>query len=123
MYIFEQMNLVEQRGLGFRTINELPVKYHLPLLVVTFENPYLVFTFPRNMDVLKEIAGNDKLKGLNIDELRGYEYVRLVKRITRKEYETHFGYDTKKAERHLKRMTELGLIERKGAGPGAYYEL
>jgi ATP-dependent DNA helicase RecG len=120
MYVFEQMDLVEQRGLGFQTINELPVKYHLPLPVVTFENPYLVFTFPRNMTVLKEITGNDKL---NEDELQGYEYIRHIKKITRKEYETQFGYDKKRAERHLKRMTELGLIQKKGNSTATYYEL
>jgi ATP-dependent DNA helicase RecG len=123
MYVFEQMDLVEQRGLGFQTINELPIKYNLPLPVVTFDNPYIIFTFPRSLGSLKEVAGNEKLKGLNIDELRGYEYIRLVKKTTRKEYETQFGYDTKKAERHLKRMTELRLIQKKGNSTATYYEL
>jgi ATP-dependent DNA helicase RecG len=123
MYVFEQMDLVEQRGLGFQTIKKLPVKYNLPLPVITFDNPYVVFTFPRTMNFLKEFTENDKLKELNTDELRGYEYIRLAKKITRKEYETQFGYDIKKAERHLKKMAELGLIKRKGAGPGVYYEL
>jgi len=123
MYIFEQMDLVEQRGLGFQTINELPVKYNLPLPVVTFDNPYLVFTFPRNLKALKEVAGNDKLKELNADELRGHEYIRLIKKITRKEYENQFGYDKKKAVRHLTKMEELGLIQKKGSGPSTYYEV
>jgi len=123
MYVFEQMDLVEQRGLGFQTINELPVKYNLPLPVITFEEPYIVFTFPRNMEDLKEISGNDKIKTLNADELRGYNYIRQVKKITRKEYEKQFGYDTKKAERHLKRMTELGLIDKKGSSSATYYEI
>ena len=123
MYVFEQMDLVEQRGLGFQTINELPAKYNLPLPVVTFDNPYLVFTFPRDLEALKEVAGNDKLKELNADEVRGYEYIRLVKKITRKEYENQLGYDTKKAERHLKRMTDLKLINKNGKGPDTYYEL
>jgi ATP-dependent DNA helicase RecG len=123
MYIFEQMDLVEQRGLGFQTINELPVKYNLPLPVVTFDNPYIVFTFPRSMEVLKEIAGNEKLKELNWDELRGFDYIRLVKKITRKEYETQLGYDKKKAIRHLVKMEELGLIKRKNSGPMTYYEI
>ena len=123
MYVFEQMDLVEQRGLGFQTINELPVKYNLPLPVVTFDNPYIVFTFPLTMDALKEVAGNDVLKELNADELRGYEYFRLVKKTTRKEYETQFGYERKKAERHLKRLTELGLIQRKGSSTATCYEL
>ena len=123
MYVFEQMELVEQRGLGFQTINELPLKYNLPLPVVTFDNPYLVFTFPRNLEALKNVTGNDKLKELNTDELRGYEHIRLVKKITRKEYENQFGYDKKKAIRQLVKMEELGLIQKKGSGPAVYYEL
>ena len=90
--------------------------------MVTFDNPYLVFTFPQNLEALKEIAGNDKLKELNVDELRGYEYIRLVKKITRKEYENQLGYDKKKAVRHLIKMEELGLIQKKGNGPSTYYE-
>lgn len=123
MYVFEQMDLVEQRGLGFQTTNELPTKYHLPLPIVTFDSPYIVFTFPRSIDALKEVAGNDKIKELNADELRGYDYIRLVKKITRKQYEEQFGYDRKKAERHLSRMTELGLIQRKGNTSALYYEI
>jgi ATP-dependent DNA helicase RecG len=123
MYVFEQMNLVEQRGFGFQTINELPVKYSLPLPVVTLDNPYIVFTFPRSMEALKDVVGNDKLKELNTDELRGYDYIRRVKKITRKEYETHFGYDQKKAGRHLAKMTDLGLLEKKGSSSSIYYEV
>ena len=100
-----------------------PVKYNLPLPVVTFDNPYIVFTFPRTTDSLKEIFGNDALQELNAEELRGYDYIRFVKKITRKEYETRFGFDTKKAERHLKRMTALGLIKRKGSSTATSYEL
>jgi ATP-dependent DNA helicase RecG len=123
MYVFEQMELVEQRGLGFQTIKTLPEKYHLPLPVVSYEEPYMVFTFPRSLDALKNVSGNDKLKELNREELQGYDYIRLVKKITRKEYENHFEYDTKKAERHLKLMVDLGLIKKKGASSTTYYEL
>ncbi|MDR1974839.1 MAG: hypothetical protein LBQ31_09265 [Bacteroidales bacterium] len=123
MYIFEQMDLVEQRGFGFQAINELPTKYNLPLPIVTFDNPYIVFTFPRSTEILKEMMEDGELKELNSDELLGFDYIRLVKRITRKEYENQFGFDKKKAERHLIRMTELGLIQKKGSGPATYYEI
>ncbi|MDR0834059.1 MAG: hypothetical protein LBN93_07770 [Candidatus Symbiothrix sp.] len=123
MYVLEQMGLVEQRGLGFQTIKSLPIKYNLPLPVVTFENPYMIFTFPRNINALKEVAGNDKLKELNEEELRGFDYIRLVQTIKREKYEEVFGYDKKKAERHLGRMVDLGLIQRKGGGPNTYYEI
>ncbi|GHT56118.1 hypothetical protein AGMMS49982_22720 [Bacteroidia bacterium] len=118
MYIMEQMDLVEQRGLGFQTIKELS-EVNLPLPFVSFDNPYMIFTFPREIDAFNQLVGNAEL---NSDELKGFDYIRIVQKITRKEYETQFGYDKKKAVRHLTHLTELGLIEQKGAGPGIYYE-
>lgn len=123
MYVFDQMKLVEQRGLGFQTIKELPTKFGLPLPLVSYEEPYMVFKFPRNGEALKSIAGNDQLNQLNSDELKGYDFIRVKEKITRKEYEDYFTFDKKKAERHLTHMTEIGLIDRKGAGRGTYYEI
>ena len=123
MYVFDQMDLVEQRGLGFQTIKELPEKFGLPLPLVTYEEPYMVFTFPRSGEALKSVSGNEKLNQLNPEELKGYDFIRVNQKTTRKEYQENFKFDKKKAERHLTHMTELGLIERKGAGPGTYYEL
>jgi ATP-dependent DNA helicase RecG len=123
MYVFDQMKLVEQRGLGFLTIKELPEKFGLPLPLVSYEEPYMVFKFPRSGEALKSISDNDQLNQLNSDELRGYDFIRIKERITRKEYEDYFAFDKKKAERHLTHMTEIGLIDRKGAGRGTYYEI
>ncbi|MFW6275496.1 MAG: ATP-binding protein [bacterium] len=122
MYVFDQLKLVEQRGLGFQTIKELQDKFDLPLPLVSFENPYMVFKFPRSAKAIKSIAPESRLSKLNKEELAGYNYIRVTGKITRKEYEKHFSFDKKKAERHLKRLTELGLIVRKGAGPSTYYE-
>jgi len=58
----------------------------------------------------------------NAGELRGYNYISQVKKVTRKEYENQFGYDKKKAVSHLTKMEELGLIQKKGSGPSTYYE-
>ena len=123
MYVFDQMKLVEQRGLGFQTIKELPEKFGLPLPIVSYEEPYMVFTFPRSGKALKTVSGNESLNHLNEEELKGYDFIRLNNKTTRKEYEAHFGFDKKKAERHLTHLTGLRLINRKGAGPGTYYEL
>lgn len=123
MYVFDQMKLVEQRGLGFQTIKDLPVKFGLPLPLVSYEEPYMVFTFPRSGESLKSISGSAQLNQLNPDELKGYDFIRVKERITRKEYEDYFAFDKKKAERHLTHMTDLELIERKGSGRGTYYEM
>lgn len=117
MYVFDQLKLVEQRGLGFQTLKELPDKFNLPLPLVSFENPYMVFKFPRSAKAIKSIAPESRLSKLNEEELAGYNYIRVIGKTTRKEYEDHFSFDKKKAERHLKHLVELGLIARKGSGP------
>ena len=120
--MFCQLELVEQRGLGFTTMKELPEKFDIPLPLVEYQEPYMVFTFPRSGESLKKISPIKTLKNLNDEELKGYDFVRLKGKLNRKEYEEHFGFEKKKAERHFKVFVEQNLVERKGSGPGTYYE-
>lgn len=122
MYVFDQMDMVEQRGLGFQTIKDLPQKHNLPLPLVSFDAPYLVLTFLRSGDSLKKFFPNKALENLNAEELKGFDFIKLKGVLTRKEYEEHFGFNKKKAERHFKVFVEQGLVERKGSGPGTFYE-
>ncbi|MBI5016044.1 MAG: hypothetical protein HZB55_11245 [Deltaproteobacteria bacterium] len=39
------------------------------------------------------------------------------------EYAAQMGFDDRKAQRHLKRFVELGLVKRVGAGPATTYEV
>ena len=50
MYVFDQMKLVEQRGLGFQTIKDLPVKFGLPLPWFHMKNP---IWFSPSLEVVK----------------------------------------------------------------------
>lgn len=122
-HIFNQMGYAEERGIGMKTLKSLPEKFNLPLPQYSFEDPFLVLTFPRSFEVVKSVSGNEALGELNDEELRGYEFIRMESEITKKEYAKHFKYSDRQAERHLKKFTELGLIERKGAGPSTYYEI
>ncbi len=123
MYVFDQMKLVEQRGLGFQTLKELPIKYNIPLPFVTYEEPYMVFTFPRKLESIRNVLNSDVIDELSGEELKGYDYIRTIKTTTRKEYQEHLDLEEKTAERHLKHMTELGLVDRKGGGRSTYYEI
>ena len=110
MYAFDQLELVEQRGLGFNTIKQLPDKYNLPLPIIIFDKPYLIFKFPRNFEVVKEIYDNPAIKELNMEELKGYEWVKIEGEVSKKEYAKHFSFDDKKAQRHLSKMKKLKLV-------------
>jgi ATP-dependent DNA helicase RecG len=121
MYIFDQLELVEQRGLGFQTIKELPDKYGLPLPLVEFEDPYIVFTFPRSMSVIKDLSNKEGISELTEEELKGYQWVKLNGIVTTSDYAEHFEFNMKKAQRHLFKFKELGLVILEGRGPSAKY--
>lgn len=110
MYIFDQLELVEQRGLGFDTIKELPEKYGLPLPIVTFEAPYLVVKFPRSSSAVRKISHQEGIENLSDSELRGYEWIRTQDEISTKDYLVHFDYTQRTASRHLSKMLNLGLL-------------
>lgn len=121
MYIFDQLELVEQRGLGFQTIKELPDKYGLPVPLVEFEDPYIVFTFPRSMSAIKALSDIEGISELSEEELKGYDWVKLNGIVTTSDYAEHFEYSVKKAQRHLFKFKELGLVILEGRGPSAKY--
>lgn len=117
MYIFDQMKLVEQRGLGFETMKDLPNKYNLPLPIITFEEPYLVFSFPRTIQSVRNVNNEESLNELSAPQLEGYEWLRSVEEASTREYSAHFDIGYKTAQRHLAKMKELGLIEDNGLDP------
>jgi ATP-dependent DNA helicase RecG len=121
-YVFRQMGLAEEAGLGLKTFKATAEKYQLPLPKFTFEDPYLVLTLFRSKESASRILSPDVLELLNKDERAGWEF--LVSRIstTQKEYSQHMGFEHRKAQRHLKKFIDLGLISRRGAGPSTEYQ-
>lgn len=97
-------------------------KYKLPLPIITYDEPDLIVTFPRSGEAVRSLDSSEVLSQLNDEELAGLDFVKTRGEVSRKEYEDHFGFDKKKAERHLGKMVSAGLIERKGSGPGTFYE-
>ncbi|MCP4163992.1 MAG: hypothetical protein GY760_28345 [Deltaproteobacteria bacterium] len=114
MYVFDQLELVEQRGLGFSTIKELPEKFDIPLPLVEYEEPYMIFTFPRSGEALKRIDDTPGLSELNNEELKGFDWIRVQGEVSTRQYANHFDYGYKKAQRHLAKMRDLNLIEDNG---------
>ncbi|MBL1219069.1 MAG: hypothetical protein D8M59_16440 [Planctomycetes bacterium] len=114
MYVLDQLELVEQRGLGFTTIKELPEKFDIPLPLVEYEEPYMVFTFPRSGAALKRIDNTPGLSELNNEELKGLDWIRVEGEVSTRQYANHFDYGYKKAQRHLAKMRDLNLIEDNG---------
>lgn len=114
-YIFNLMRLMEEASVGMDTYRSLREKYNLPLPVITFKDPYLIVTFPRTADAVRGL--DDKLKELNDEELKGYEYVKVQGSVSKAEYAKHFGYDDKKALRQLSKMRKFEFLNDNGESP------
>jgi len=121
-FIFNEMHLMEETGLGMETFKSLKEKYNLPLPVFSYDGLNVVVTLPRNIESLRTL-GPKTLSKLNEEELAGYDWIRTKGKITRLEYEKKFGFNTKKAERHLTKMVKNNLIRRIDKGNKTYYEI
>lgn len=119
MYVFDQLGIVEQRGLGFQTIKELPEKFDLPLPRVTYEAPYMTFTFPRNIEASKKLSNNRNIDLLKEDEIMGYNWMQTQEEASAREYASQFEIASRTANRHLKKMKDLGLILDNGLSPNS----
>jgi ATP-dependent DNA helicase RecG len=119
-YAFEKLRLSENRGLGFKTIRNLPSQHNLPLPTVTYDEPYLTFTFSRAYGIG---AGDERLSRLSKTEIKGFDYIRLNTPVTRKAYEDYIGTSQKTAARHLTHFIELNLVEKVGSGTKTVYAL
>ncbi|TDW99911.1 ATP-binding protein [Dinghuibacter silviterrae] len=122
-YVFNLMKYVEEAGFGMEALQSLQLRYGLPLPEYTFQDPFLTLTFPRSMEAVKRVSVQKGVDMLSEDELQGYEFIKLKEKVTRQDYEHHFKFDKKKAERHLSKFVSHNLIERKGAGPTTYYQV
>ncbi|MCK9411441.1 MAG: hypothetical protein M0Q53_04010 [Prolixibacteraceae bacterium] len=111
-YIFNIMRLMEETRVGMDTFKSLREKYNLPLPIISYKNPYLIVTFPRTADAVRAL--DEKLNQLNDEELQGYEFVKAQGDVSKTEYAHHFGFEEKKAYRHLSKMKKLDLLTDNG---------
>jgi len=118
-YIFNLMNYAEETGLGMKTFRSLNETEGLPLPEYTYEEPYLILTFARNLEALKSVSKHPGLSELNYEELNGYEFIKEKGEISKKEYARKFGFNDKKAQRQLSKMRDLDLIGDNGEKPNS----
>ena len=122
-YVFARMELAEERGLGLKSMKSRAAEVGLPLPWYAWENPYLVLTLLRSADAAVKVLPRTVREGLNDDERKGWEFLTTKSSVTRKEYAEQLGFDDRKAQRHLKRFVELGLLHKVGASSSTEYEV
>ena len=123
MSVFNQMGYVEERGIGMREMKSVPIRYHLPLPIVSKNDPYIEITFPRTSKFIKEAVGEKTNAELNEEEEKGLLYLHnSMEFISKKKYAKHFNFDEKKAQRHLSKFKKLGLVVSEGNARSLKYK-
>jgi len=117
------MGMAEEQGLGLGSLRDGAKKLGLPLPRYTWDAPYLVLTLYRSVQGAMREYPEHVIDSLNEDEKRGWKFLASKTTCTRAQYEAHMRVDTRKAQRHLKRFVQLGLLRKVGASTSTYYEV
>lgn len=122
-FVFGKMKLAEERGLGLRSMRERATAAGLPLPSYTYKAPYVVLTmYPDAASVTADVD-NKALAKLSEPERAGWAWLVTREKVTAVEYEEALDVPRRTALNHLKRLTELGLLEKRGAGRTTSYEV
>ena len=121
-YVFSQMELAEERGLGMRSMRHAAEKAGLPLPTYSWQAPYLVLTI--YMSAAASLAGLDGavLSAMSRSERAGWEWLAQRERTTSAEYSAAVAVPVRTALNHLRHLTELGLVRKRGSGRSTYHE-
>jgi ATP-dependent DNA helicase RecG len=122
-FVFSQMGLAEERGLGLKSMKQKAEAANLPRPAYTWDDPYLVLTLYRSTESATRTLKPEILEILNDDERAGWQQITTLEFITKVSYAGATGYDPRKGQRHLKRFVELGLLRRLGSGKATSYKI
>lgn len=122
-YIFARMELAEERGLGLQSIKTLASQLGLPVPKFTFEDPYVVLTVYRSKASVERTLAPEILASLSKTEREGWQWLSTKTTVTSSEYTSAMRVPNRTALHHLKRFTDLGLLQRIGSGPATKYKV
>lgn len=119
-YVFKQMGLAEERGLGLRSLKTRARELGLPLPRYAWNDPYLVLTLYRTAGAALPAEARD---ALGEAELKGWQWMSGRGRAKAGEYARALGVDERTARRHLSRFAALGLARKTGTARLTEYVL
>jgi ATP-dependent DNA helicase RecG len=122
-YVFAQMDLAEERGLGMKTLGLRPRELGLPMPKYSFEDPYLVLTLYQSSDRIVDELDLAVRTTLNSDEIKALKFIAINDSITSKMLKENMGLDERKAQRILSKLVNKSLISRAGKGPATKYRM
>jgi ATP-dependent DNA helicase RecG len=122
-YVFAQMELAEERGLGLKSMKEKAKQAELPLPKYTWEDPYLVLTIYRSRMAAVSDLNVGIRNSLSKSEQTGWEWLVTKGSTTAKEYASSQRIPDRTALNHLKHFTDLKLVKKVGSARTTKYTI
>ena len=122
-YVFARMGMAEEMGYGLTSLKRHAERLGLPLPTYAMEGDYLALTIYRSKSSAVTALGKEVLEKLSKAEKAGWQWLAARTGTTQAEYAKSMGITTRTAQRHLKKLVELGLLRRVGASSSTRYEV
>jgi ATP-dependent DNA helicase RecG len=122
-YVFSRMGFAEEQGFGLSSLKKHAEELRLPLPSFSMEGESLVLTIYRSKGAAIAALPRDLLRGLNFDEVASWGWIVGRESITTADLGENMQFDERKAQRIVKKLVEVGLLKRIGAGKSTRYEV
>lgn len=123
-FVFNQMGLSEERGLGMKTLKELQDKHGLPLPRYNFEEPYLELTIFRHAEANLPVGQDGDPLVLSDIELAAWKVISSkLELFSTTELTKDLNVKRRTIQRILARFSKEGLVNPIGSGRSLMYKL
>ena len=123
-YVFARMGMAEEQGFGLtNSLKRQAEKLNLPLPTFAMDGDYLVLTIYRSRKAAAAALNEKTRQRLTKLERDGWEWLAARTSVTTAEYQQAMNLPNRTAKNHMKKLTELGLLKKAGAGRATRYEV
>jgi ATP-dependent DNA helicase RecG len=122
-YVFAKLLLAEERGLGLKSMRAKASAAGLPLPSYAYREPYMSLTLFREATAALPTRGSKGALHLSAKEQTGWNWLVTRESVTVRDYMQAMQMPARTAKYQLRRMTQLGLLRRAGAGRNTHYEV
>jgi len=123
-YVFARMGMAEEQGFGLEQgLKRRAEELGLPLPGFAMDGDDLLLTIFRTPEAARMALSGGVRDRLTKAEMAGWQWLSTRDRVTTSEYEEAVGVPNRTAKNHIKKLVDLGLLRRRGAGPATFYEV
>ena len=122
-FVMKQMAYAEERGLGMKSMRNLPRELDLPAPTFTWNAPYLDLTLYLTPWGALEQLEEDVRESMTARAKMGWTYLSsITDPISRSQYQQALQISERQAQRDLQFFMDAGMIEKSGRGPATLYK-